>query len=600
MTTRIATLLLTLSMLFVLSSGIASAAKPAKAAVASKPSAVDYGGNDVQDLLYLGRDRLSVIRLHIRVDGKSYLDVWNQYVDDLFKQLDVNNDNVLTGKETSGIPSVTQTARYRTSSSPASRRLPTTNRNTVDVKPRDGKVTKSELAAYLQRIGVKPFSVVISRRNRTEGRLVTYGSASQGSAGAKLFQLLDRDHDGKLSESELRQAPRSLRKHDLDEDETISSAELQPVSSRFLNRSMSGTRRTATSDVFISLASGDSPTLLVRKLINRYDRQGNSANDKSAEKDNKLSAAELGIDKSALSRCDADGDGLLDFTELRQFLKTPSPSIELVLRIGKRKPNQRVVELVRTEKGLKSKVTSVTNALANLALKRVQIDIGTDSSAGRWYNSERQYDLQFDRADTNNNGYLEKKEVERNGTFRTLFNAMDADKDGKLYKKEVHAYVKKQTAIAKSKSVLSVTDQGRDLFKILDLNRDQRLSRKELSAAIGRIKTWDRDNDRKISKAEIPRQYRLTLARGRPGGMMGTTIAVFAYAGGTRIRTSILPGSPVWFQRMDVNRDGEVSRREFLGTLKLFRRLDANKNGRIDVGEATRNISTTKPTTPKS
>ena len=47
---------------------------------------------------------------------------------------------------------------------------------------------------------------------------------------------------------------------------------------------------------------------------------------------------------------------------------------------------------------------------------------------------------------------------------------------------------------------------------------------------------------------------------------------------------------------MDVNRNGEVSHREFLGTLKLFRRLDANKNGRIDVGEATRNISTTKPT----
>ena len=43
---------------------------------------------------------------------------------------------------------------------------------------------------------------------------------------------------------------------------------------------------------------------------------------------------------------------------------------------------------------------------------------------------------------------------------------------------------------------------------------------------------------------------------------------------------------PVWFQKMDRNHDGEVSLREFLGPLSVFRRLDTNGDGRLDAREA--------------
>ena len=42
---------------------------------------------------------------------------------------------------------------------------------------------------------------------------------------------------------------------------------------------------------------------------------------------------------------------------------------------------------------------------------------------------------------------------------------------------------------------------------------------------------------------------------------------------------------PVWFQKMDRNGDGDVSRREFLGTPRQFDQLDADGNDLIDVME---------------
>ena len=42
----------------------------------------------------------------------------------------------------------------------------------------------------------------------------------------------------------------------------------------------------------------------------------------------------------------------------------------------------------------------------------------------------------------------------------------------------------------------------------------------------------------------------------------------------------------MWFQKMDRNRDGDVSRKEFLGTDEQFRAIDTDGDGLISVAEA--------------
>ena len=43
---------------------------------------------------------------------------------------------------------------------------------------------------------------------------------------------------------------------------------------------------------------------------------------------------------------------------------------------------------------------------------------------------------------------------------------------------------------------------------------------------------------------------------------------------------------PSWFRKMDRNRDGDISRREFLGPRADFERLDGDRDGLIDAEEA--------------
>ena len=81
------------------------------------------------------------------------------------------------------------------------------------------------------------------------------------------------------------------------------------------------------------------------------------------------------------------------------------------------------------------------------------------------------------------------------GPFASLFDLMDRDGDGKLYMKEVDAFVDRQTQAARSQMVLSVADQGRAIFAIMDLNRDRHLGVREIRDAVARVSSWDRDGD---------------------------------------------------------------------------------------------------------
>jgi Ca2+-binding EF-hand superfamily protein len=150
--------------------------------------------------------------------------------------------------------------------------------------------------------------------------------------------------------------------------------------------------------------------------------------------------------------------------------------------------------------------------------------------------------------------------------------------------KEVDAFVDQQTQAARSQMVLSVDDQGRAIFAIVDLNRDRHLGVREIRDAVSRVSSWDRNGDGQIRSDEIPHHYQLSIGRGQitAVGMSRLASPGMMAAAGTRAPAA----GPSWFRKMDRNRDGDVSRREFLGPRAQFERLDGDGDGLIDAGEA--------------
>jgi Ca2+-binding EF-hand superfamily protein len=188
----------------------------------------------------------------------------------------------------------------------------------------------------------------------------------------------------------------------------------------------------------------------------------------------------------------------------------------------------------------------------------------------------------FKAADANKDGYIEGKERPAldgpQSPLAGLWEVIDRDADGKVYLKELLAFGDRQSEAARRRLVLTTDDQGRAIFRILDLDRDRRLGAREVMRTVDRAMSWDADGDSRVSPDEIPYHFLVTIARSGLPGLTGDAAARTMGAGST--------AGPEWFQKMDRNRDGDVSRREFLGPRDQFDRFDRDKDGLIDADEA--------------
>ena len=541
-----------------------------------------------------------LVRVHFRIDDKPLSTLWNEFIDEVFRLLDKNGDGSLDRAEAALMPAPQEVFASRDSFGIVG--LPGGAAASADAD-RDGKVTRKELADYYRLNGGAPFNLVqnsgmneLYRRAALDftGTLPTQGQAE--ALNKALLAALDTDKDGKLSRKELADAPSLIRKKDGDEDEMVTAAELRGelASNTGYEFIVQG------GDFMAPLANGplvqvngrEANRELARNLLARYARSDES------KKGGKLTAKDLGLDASAFKQLDVDEDGKLDAEELARFGRR-APDIEVVVNLGPKDYSVAVKSVAVNPMDNSPRLGGVKkekDGSLSLEVGNTQLSLKLNSQAmmnqfgGFVRDNDAFYKMQFDNADQDANGYLDMMEARRSGFFASSFKTMDADNDGKLYFKEVTAYLASRKSLRDKANGVSVTmalaDQGKGLFDLLDTNGDGRLGVRELRVATELLAKLDRDGDGALSPNEIPRRFQLSAKRGtiNAGGGL-RTIAVGGMPGVVALPPSPNTG-PVWFRRMDRNRDNDVSRREFLGTDEQFRAIDRDGDGLISLKEA--------------
>jgi Ca2+-binding EF-hand superfamily protein len=196
------------------------------------------------------------------------------------------------------------------------------------------------------------------------------------------------------------------------------------------------------------------------------------------------------------------------------------------------------------------------------------------------------YLAQFNALDRDRD--VTKKEIAEDpaaAVLAGLFDAADRDGDGRLTAGELQAFFSLVEAGITCQVVVTATDRGRNLFDLVDTNADGRLDLAELLRAARVLP--DLARAKPLARASVPASYRLVVNRGPIGHSFGPV----PFGASAKPKPAIAlgqTGGPRWFQAMDRNGDGFVSRQEFIGSSRLFSELDADGDGRISVEEAER------------
>lgn len=522
---------------------------------------------DVQDLVYLAPDRPVFIRLHVRVLAEGFRGLRAAYTAHLFEALDTDGDGVLNATEMQWVPPTDQLLPPRgPNEKPRSINAPP-----VDADA-DGSVTLAELTEYVRVSSGPPFAFK--------------PAPSLHAAQVDTYQVLDENRDGVLDESEIRSATRCLLKYDANADEIIDSRELSLSGSRQIVPDVSDKAAELLSVLVVVDPETDAALdALFNRLIEKYDCPApihESTGDEPSG-NGMLDAGELGVAPDQFAKWDINSDGELEAGEGRRFLLDSSPDLEISVPLG----TEEHAAIVSTDQSPNAtqaeEVAAVVGPRGDLELTMAgeRFDVSLGASPPPRAELLREYADTFQATDRDGNDYLDVTEIRQLGVSPVHFSAVDRNGDGMILKDELLEFAELQSRSFGSRVVLLLSNESQSIIDLVDESGDGELTLRELRQAPEKLLSWDLNGDGVISPRERPDNRRLIIQNGETILFRWDELQNRSAPATARTETG-----PEWFRKMDGNRDGDVSPREFLGKLETFRRLDADADGLISAGEA--------------
>lgn len=413
----------------------------------------------------------------------------------------------------------------------------------------DGQVQRSEAAAWLAgdaNRGGEAFGVRSSRAYVPSAR-----------THSRVWPFLDRDGDGELSAAELEASGEILLKLDADDDQTLTVDELATLREQLLANSQTAIRD-ATRDAAYRLQPGYVIERLDYLLPDLYSPL------------QPLSSKSFRDLPRLFTQLDKWDDGQLDRDDLHQLLTLPA-HLELSVSFNSRSSQQRWTPSEQlplpSELALVSLADSIAIAAGDL-VAAIQRAVAPARPA-----------MVMVRSTAPELRELGAAEADRAalglGATRLMFQAYDAGDSPQMMAINVPA-----VGANRNRLQLMVHDQEDPLFQELDADGDERLGTREMAACRETLLRRDANGDGALNADELPYTMIVAFLRGESTGARNF------YIPPRSPRTVTSEVVPAWFRHADLNSDGDISRREFVGSVERFQELDANGDGFIGPEEA--------------
>lgn len=371
----------------------------------------------------------------------------------------------------------------------------------------------------------------------TQSFVVRTSNAYRFDSSSEVRTVLDRDGNRTLSPEEIEDASEQLLRLDMDDDEVLTRKDFASPGATALAAQLPK-RRSDQAEVAVRIYDRTDWNYAWYSLLELYGKSG--------VLDERFASFAPGW-----MSLDADGDGRVAPMELKAVGDMPA-DLELTVDFGSD-------DVGRGFAGPELRLRHLSDRLRKIGAR-------VERHVGRLCLSLPGVQLQFF---VNEDPMLYDADVQ----------SVDTNGDGKIAEYELASFMARRQDVYRGLVRAWIAGHPDSLYAALDEDGDGVLKARELHGAVDRIRSLDADGDGQLRQNELPDSLVIGFVRGNPmqDAELFTNFQPPAVSD---------PSHPDWFTAMDANRDGEVSRREFLGTAKQFDQLDDDSDGYVAPGEA--------------